>query len=466
MRSLFAKNLFDVLSHDVSFSKLWNSVRKDRAVLFGLLVQIWQAFVGPVTVLLIAKCLTGETQGYYYLFRSILGFQVFLELGFSSTLAYICSHEWAHLQFDSAGRVTGEPNALGRLASLGRLVFKWYAVATCLFVIGIGLGGYVFLHSSQQANIHWENPWVAVVVVTGLLFWTAPFVSMLEGCNQIHIANQFRLYQAIITTFVLWLILALGGGLWALLASACSRLVCNLYLFFVRYSHYFGLFWKHVNGPKICWGREVWPLQWRTGISQMVCYFSGNLFTPVIFYYYGAARAGQMGMTWSLMGMLQAASLVWVTTRAPRFGMLIAKKEYAELDRLFLKSCLACTGTFIITGFSFYGVISLLYNKGYPIANRFLFPLPTALLLVSVLLLTLASCESIYIQAHKRLPMSLLVTQVIINLCAGGAVWVLGSKFGGTGSASGYLGTMIVFIIVQTAVWKICRDKWHNAESP
>ncbi|MFA4915056.1 MAG: hypothetical protein WC560_00110 [Syntrophales bacterium] len=464
LRALFVKKLFDASGFDVSLPKSWGRVWTDRAVFFGLLIQTWQVFVGPVTVLLIARCLTRETQGYYFLFGSILGFQVFLEMGFSTTLVYICSHEWAHLQFDTAGRVIGDPKALARLVSLGRLVFKWYAVASCFFVTGIGLGGYLFLNSSSHYNIHWENPWLAVVVVTGMLFWTAPFIAMLEGCNQIAVTNRFRLFQAILTTFVLWLILFFGGGLWALLASACSRLACNVYLFFIRYGRFFELFWKFSNGHKISWKNEVWPLQWRTGISQIVSYFAGNLFTPVIFHYHGAAIAGQMGMTWSLLGMLQLAALVWITTRSPRFGMLIARKEYAELDRLFVITCIASMVTFFIGAFIFWGVISILYNMGYPIASRFLLPFPTALLLIAVMLLTLATCESIYLHAHKRMPIAVLLPPVIINLGSGCTVWILGSRFGVTGAASGYLGIMIVFVIVQTIVWKRCRNKWHKEE--
>ena len=441
---------------------LWNSLSVDRAVLFGLLVQAWQASVGPVTVILIAKLLTPETQGYYFLFGSIISLQVFLELGFSSTLVNICSHEWAHLKFDTDGRVIGNVNALSRLVSIGRLVFKWYAVASCFFVIVIGWGGYVFLGSYSGNDIQWGNPWLSVVIVTGMLFWTAPFIAILEGCNQNHVTNQFRLFQAIITTSVLWLILLLGGGLWALLASACSRLVCNISLFFIRYFRFFELFWQPVNGPEINWKKEIWPLQWRTAISQVAAYFAGNLFTPVIYYYFGAAPAGQMGMTWSVIAMMQAAALVWMTTRVSRLGMLIARKEYEEVDRLFVTTCIFSAATFILGATMFWGVIEFLNYMRYPIANRFLAPYPTALLLMALMLGTLATCQSIYLNAHNRMPIAVFLPPLMVNLCAAFTVWVLGKHFGVIGAVSGYLCIMIILIIVQTIVWKRFRDRWHS----
>lgn len=465
MRAFFSENLFEALGLDISLPKLWGRAWTDRAVLFGLLTQSWQIFAGPITLLLIVQYLTRETQGYYFSFGSILGFQVFFEMGFSTTLLYICSHEWAHLQLDAAGRVVGDPKALARLASLGRLVFKWYALASCFFVIGIGLGGYLFLNSSSHYNIHWENPWLAVVVVTGMLFWTAPFITMLDGCNQMAVTNQFRLYQTILTTFVLWLILFLGGGLWAVLASACSRLICNIYLFVIRFGRFFGLFWQPGTAEhKISWKNEIWPLQWRTGLTAMVAYFGSSLFVPVMFRYHGATTAGQMGLILSLIGMLQSLTLVWLATRSPRFGMLIAKRQYAELDRIFIITCIVSMVIFCIGASIFWGITSILYVTRNTLASRILPPLPTLLLLAAYMLLILPICESVYLLAHKRLPISVLLPPVIVNLGAGFVVLALGSRLGATGAASGYLCMMIALVIWETIVWRRCRNKWHNAE--
>lgn len=411
------------------------------------------------------RSLTRETQGYYFSFGSILGFQVFFEMGFCTTLLYICSHEWAHLQLNAAGRVVGDPKALARLASLGRLVFRWYALASCLFVIGVALGGYLFFDSSSHYNIQWKTPWLAVVVVTGMLFWTAPFITVLDGCNQMAVTNQFRFYQTILSTFALWLILFLGGGLWAIVASACSRLICNIYLFVIRFGRFFELFWQSGTADhKVSWKHEIWPLQWRTGLTALVAYFGSSLFVPVMFRYYGAAIAGQMGLTLSLIVMLQSTAMLCLATRAPRFGMLIAKRQYVELDRMFVITCILSVILFCIGASCFWGITSILYVSGNTLASRILPPLPTFLLLAANMLLILSICESVYLLAHKRLPISVLLPPVIVNLGAGFLVLTLGSHLGATGAASGYLGMMIVLVIWETIVWKRCRNKWHNAK--
>jgi len=460
---LLPNNSLEPLGLEISLPILWSRIRTDRAVLSGFLTQFWQVFAGPITLLLVVRYLTRETQGYYYSFGSFLGIQVFFEMGFSTTLLYICSHEWAHLQLDSAGKVIGDPKALARLASLGRLVFKWYALASCLFVIGVGLGGYLFLDSSSQYNINWKEPWIAVVLVTGILFWTAPFISMLDGCSQIAVTNKFRLYQAVLTTCVLWLILFLGGGLWAVLASACSRILCNIYLFVIRFRNFFALFWQSKTAEyKVSWKHEIWPLQWRTGLTAIFSYFGSSLFVPVMFRYHGAAIAGQIGMTLSLIGMLQVLALVFLSTRAPRFGMFIAKRQYAELDRVFIITCIVSLVVYFVGAGIFLSINSILYATGSLYATRILPPFPTLLLLVANMLLMLSICESVYLLAHKRMPLSVILPPVIGNLGAGIMVWALGSKLGTTGAASGYLGMMLVLVIWETIVWIRCRQEWHT----
>jgi len=59
----------------------------DRAIFYTLVNRGFSAFTGPVSLYLIARCLTREEQGYYFTFASILGLQIVFELG----LGYVIS---------------------------------------------------------------------------------------------------------------------------------------------------------------------------------------------------------------------------------------------------------------------------------------------------------------------------------------------------------------------------------------
>jgi len=219
----------------------------DRAVLFGLLTRFWQMLTGPVTLLFIARYFKPEIQGFYYTFASLLALQAFVELGFYLVIINVSSHEWARLQLNIKGRIVGEPTALSRLVSLGRLTFKWYAVASAIFVVGVGGFGFLFFSQKHYSNIAWQAPWVVLVLLTGFVLWGLPFNSLLEGCGQVGTVNRFRLSQAILETVVLWTTLAAGGGLWAAAASAGVRFLRDLYLLLVQYRRFFEPFFLRLR---------------------------------------------------------------------------------------------------------------------------------------------------------------------------------------------------------------------------
>lgn len=442
-------------------NRLLHHAEVDRAVLFGLLTRFWQMLTGPVTLLLIARHMKPEVQGFYYTFASLLALQSFVELGFYVVIINVASHEWASLKLDNIGRICGESHALSRLVSLGRLTFKWYAAASAIFVVGVGAAGFVFFSQKSYPGIHWQFPWLVLVLLAGGTLWALPFNSLLEGCNQMGTVNRFRLSQVVLETAALWIVLTLGGGLWAAVASGAVKWLRDLYLLLVQYRKFFEPFFRHPDGAQISWKDEVFPMQWRLALAGVVNYFAFSLFTPVMFQYHGAVVAGQMGMTWTIVGAVQAVALIWVYTKVPKFGMLIAQKDFVELDRYWLRTSLVsivvvCAGA--VGAWTLFYALNMWHIR---FADRLLGPLPLGLLLTSVVLMQFTQCETAYLRAHKREP--LMVLSVVTGILSGGAVWFLGRRFGPTGAAAGYL-AVIAFVNLpwETAIWFKCRAAWHE----
>lgn len=443
------------------FNRLLQRAEVDRAVVFVLLTRGWQLLTGPITLLLVAQYFTPEVQGFYYTFASLLALQTFVELGFHLVILNVASHEWALLGLDEAGRLTGSPQAQSRLISLGRLIFKWYSAASLIFIIAVSLIGYIFFAQTSHPQINWQAPWLLLTLLTGLLLLTLPFNSLLEGCNQVATVNQFRFIQAVLGVLALWLAMVLGGELWAAVAMAGVKLLSDLYLLLISYRSFFKPFFKPPGGPGMDWQTEIWPMQWRLALSGMVHYFAYSLFNPIMFYYHSAAVAGQMGMTWQLTQVLQQVALAWVYTKAPRFGILIARRDYAELDRFWWRVSLVSL-TIISVGA---GVIWLLiYGLNFfqiSLAQRLLPPLPTGLFLLAAVIYQVAQCQTAYLRAHKQEP--IMVMSVVTSLLIGLLVWLLGSRFGPLGAAAGYLGTVLLIVIWETIIWMRCRAAWRSA---
>ena len=273
---------------------------------------------------------TGDVQGYYYTFASLTAMQTFFELNMFLVVINVSSHEWAELRLDAHGALEGAPAALSRLTSFGRQLLAWYGAASLLFAVIVGLAGVVFFRSSGPSEVAWQAPWLLTVAVHALLLWCLPLNAMLEGCNQVATVYRFRVIQAVVANLVVWICIVGGGLLWTAVGAAVARLACELYLLGVRYRRFFAPLRNRPLGPTVSWRQEVWPMQWRLGISGVFSYFAFFLFTPVLFKYQGAVVAGQMGMTWVVLTAIQAAALSWVQTKAPQFGMLVA----AQLSRI------------------------------------------------------------------------------------------------------------------------------------
>ena len=431
----------------------------DYAIFFALLSKAWQVLAAPVTILLVVAYLSPELQGFYYTFYSLLALQAFVELGLFTVIIAVASHEWADLELD-AGVLIGRPEALSRLVSLGRFAFKWYALASAALMLGVGVAGYVFFSGEGNAEVAWQTPWTVFIIVSALVLWTLPFVSLLEGCNQVATINRFRVSQVILSSLALWVTLVLGGGLWAAVAAASTSLIRDLYLLFVQYRGFFRPFFSPPASDVVDWKNEVWPMQWRLGISGIATYFAAYLYAPVIFHYYGPVAAGQIGMTWTLIINLGSISWAWTATKVPRFGILIQQKDYRSLDRLFYVTTGVTTVLMIAGAMGLWGVVMILHWIGHPLSDRLLGPLPTALLSIGAILLHITRCQSSYLRAHKIDP--LVVFSVASNGLIGLLVWVWGSRYGPMGAVLAFLVVQAIFIGPWTLIWQKYRKQWHQ----
>ena len=442
------------------FIKLLKWLEVDRAVMFAVLSKVWSLFAAPITLLLISLYLKPEVQGLYYTFLSLVAMQSFVELGFCIVITQFASHEWAGLYLDDSGFISGDERARQRLISLGRLGFKWYACASIIFVLLVGGGGYLFLSQSPDLGISWKGPWFSLMVVAGLQLWALPFLSLLEGCNQVHTIYRFRFVQGVFISLAMWMAMSLDFGLWMAIAGVGAGLIATLYLILIVYRKFFQPFFTFKPEQEIHWKEEIWPMQWRLALGGSMGYFMVSIYTPVMFHYHGPVVAGQMGMTWQLVTALGSLAMAWVATKVPRFGILVAKKNYTELDRFFFRTSGISMGVISLGAVLLWLLVYGLNYFEHPLAQRLLSPLPFGLFIVGTVLGQIAQCQSAYLRAHKKEPF--LLYSFVYGLLNGIVVWFLGSRFGAIGASVGYLSVMtLVSVPLGSYIWITCRRKWH-----
>lgn len=433
----------------------------NRAVFYSIISTSWSALAGPMTVLVIAYWLSAEEQGFYYTFSSVLALQVFVELGLVTVIVQVASHEWAFLGRSENGRISGDNRALSRLASLMHFSLKWYFFAGLIVMAGLSVGGYLFFSAKPHPEIDWHMPWFALCFVAGLALMMSPVFSIIEGCNQIASIYSFRFIQGILNSLALILSIVLGFGLYALAIAAMVRFISGVVFVGWRHYSFIGQLLTHRVNERIHWLREVWPFQWRMGISWMSGYFIFSIFTPVMFYYHGAKVAGQMGMTWSVVTMIESVSHSWINTKMPVFGMLVARQHYAELDLLFGRLFRITVGIAIMLSLGVWLTIVCLHLGELKIAHRFLPIFPVTLFLMHRIINVMVSDMALYLRAHKREPM--MIPSAVGALLSGASTWWLGASYGPTGAAAGFLILGIVWGVPSSLfVFLRCRRKWHN----
>ncbi len=439
----------------------------DRAIFYTLVNRGFSAFTGPVSIYMIARHLTGEEQGYFFTFSSILGLQVVFELGLGYVIMQCASHEKAHLEWTAAGTLEGDPGAKARLASLFRFAFKCHLIIAVLAACVLVPAGIVFFSKSQQiaatTPVIWLVPWVLVVVVTCFNLFLTPFFSVLEGCGKVAEFARRGAWMSIIGNSCFWLALLADGKLFsAPVLSATSAVMSALWVF-VKY----GGFFKNIlatpipPGAAVKWKQEILPFQWKIALSTFSGYFIFQLANPVLFRYWGPVEAGRMGMSMRIFDTLTNLAFSWISTKAAPFGTYIAGQDFKALDAIFKKASRQAICVLLLGGAAFFMVYFTLELAGVPLAGRFLGPLALLLLFGNAIVNCIIFCQAIYLRAHKKEPF-------LLNSLAGAIIvpfimFFLGRPYGGFGIAAGlFFAGIFIGLPWATRVFMEKRKLWHQ----
>jgi O-antigen/teichoic acid export membrane protein len=332
--------------------------------------------------------------------------------------------------------------------------FKWYTVSAVLLIISlIPAGLYFFAQSpAKVVDFTWRLPWALAVIGVGCNLLLIPFYAVITGSGDVASINRREMMGGMAGSIIGWLVIACGGGLYAIPAVTTGTIVVGvLYLFRSKprlvataFSHAFG---SQRSYHTVSWWGEVWPMQWKIALSWVSGYFIFQLFTPVLFKFHGPVVAGQMGMTLSAVNAVQGVCIMWLQTRSPEFGKFIALKNWQALDTSFkqiLKQAmivsvvLSAVTIVVVAGFQTYTTIG----------TRFLPVVQVMIFLVAVCGIVVISGWATYMRAHKQEPMMLITS--ISSILVGASTLFLGVKYSSLGMAVGYCLVTLVYGIPST----------------
>ncbi|MEW6329833.1 MAG: hypothetical protein AB1560_00070 [Pseudomonadota bacterium] len=444
------------------FRRVLSLAQIDKAVFYGLTARLWLAAAGPVSALLVAAFFSPELQGFYYTFSSLIALQVFAELGLGVVILHFASHEWTGLSISDGGQIKGDPAALSRLQSIARISVSWYLIAAALLTLTLVYAGEYFFLGADNYLIDWYTPWKVLCVLTGLNLALTPAWSILEGCNQVASVYGYRFWQAVISSIAAWMAIALGAELWT--GVITSAITAGVAVYFVT-SKYRVFFRTLLQKPKvhhrISWHKEMLPMQWRIAISWISGYFAFSLFVPVLFKYQGSVTAGQMGMTWSLVNVVGLAG-AWLSPQIPKYGMLISKGKFMELDSLLWVTVRNVGFAACFIAVTLIAMVYLFELTGFFLAKRLLPIMPITIFLIAQVFVVSSLPFSAYLRAHKQEP--LMILSVSAAICVAITTVVAARYSGPTEVAIGYLVVNLVAIPLVIWIWHQKRKAWRTAQ--
>jgi hypothetical protein len=268
-----------------------------------------------------------------------------------------------------------------------------------------------------------------------------------------------RFGQAIATSVFAWTPMLLHHGLYSPALAIVGYFGAGLVFLATRRRLLAGLLRHPAGEAEIHWNREVWPFQWRIGISWMCSYFTVQIFIPIIFALRGAVEAGQMGMSISITSYMSVLALAWISTKTTPFGSMIARREFEELNRLFVRTLSQSLTAFALIALTACGAVALLPVVSPRFAARMVSPWLFAVLVLAAGASCAVQSLAVLLRSFKREPFlvqSLVVAALTLSLGTPAA-----ARWGNAGAALSYLvATAVVGLPFAGAIYLRARRRY------
>jgi hypothetical protein len=369
-------------------------------------------------LLLIPVFLTPQQQGYWYLFGSIAALSVFADLGFSNIILQFAAHEYAFLSTSEQNILIGDITYIKKLGGFFRYVIKWIGrICLIVYPIIVVVGIWFFIRDGVLSI--YLIPWIIYSIGSFTYFFSNTILSFIEGLDKIAKIQEIRLFSAISNTIIV---------------STC--LVCNLNIYALSFSVFFSSLvlifntiynfhktllqlLKESSGFNYDWKIEILPLFIRYALSFASGYFIFQIYTPLMHYFHGPVYSGKVGITLNFVTTAFNLSGIWMYTIIPRINILISRKEWIELDKIFYKRLFLSLFSYIVIVCCFYAVVYffrdfLIIPKIVP---RFLDNYSIIILFMCYFIQQIINAFALYLRGHKKEP---FVIPSIIS-----AVWIL-----------------------------------------
>lgn len=297
---------------------------------------------------LILRQLPPEQLGLWFVFGTLGGLAVLLDLGFEPTVTRMASYAWAGVQQFVPFGIKEEryeapeqakPNRV-LLTSLLATLRAYYLAAGLLVLLLLGGGGGAWVWMKTEGLTDATQLRAAWVVYAGaccLHFVSGRWPALLIAIGHQRLAEQIGIVAQLAFYLIAIPALIRGWGIWALVGgfvvtgavirSAGSRA-------FRRRAALEAGFPRAQFHPKVF--SAIWPNAWRMGLVSVGSYLILQANTLICSAYLGLEITASYGLSLQLVGLLIGVSQIWVMVKLPQINQLRVHQKNKEILTTFV----------------------------------------------------------------------------------------------------------------------------------
>lgn len=300
-----------------------------------------------ITLPLALRLVPPDELGLYYLFGTVTGMAVLIDLGLIGIVGRFAGYAWGGaaelLPFGTSGAIAGGGPNYELLEVLRRTVrryYRWMALIVSLGLLGPGSWFVYERIRSADLDIHLMGAWLMFGSNTALALYFSYWGSMLNGMGKVAETAHINLFSQVGSLIILALTLLLGGGIWS---YAISSFFPGLWVRYRTRRLYQIHAFPSGRVPVVADGASVfsalWPHWIRMGPIILSTFLIQRSSMVLVAAKLPLEDVASFGLTANLVNILVAVSGIPLNVAMPRINALRVSGDVPGIRALFLPRC-------------------------------------------------------------------------------------------------------------------------------
>ena len=353
------------------------------------------------TLIFITLFITAHDKGYYFMFTSIVGMSVFLELGLNYTISQYCSH-----LVRNKNNIEGinNNNELKIIIKYG--ITESFKTTLKILVLFIGLGGTLIYYKKNVSYYGFFDgimyAWLLISIFASIDCFLSSFVMILEGCGEQIEMEKLKIITNLIKSVTLWIGILFEFGLFSIGLSYIASTFIVAYWILKKYKYFFNECLSYKNTVELIKiKKEIKTFEKRIALSWFSGAFVSYSFVPILMLNMRPEEVGKIGIMLHVLNSVNYLAITIITVANFNLCNLVALNQHSNMNKLFKKIfIISCAFEFVAIS-TIIILINIIDGYSKSIADRFLSVENIILLSIIFFQNHIVSCLSVYLRIYK-----------------------------------------------------------------